>query len=75
MSILFDGILIYNKTWDAHIKHGDKALHLLWDHLFFIKHSKYSFGFLEVKYLGHIVQQDEVRGDPKKIVNTRMETP
>ena len=33
-----------------------------------IKHSKCDFEFLEVKYLGHIIVQDGVKVDPKKIV-------
>lgn len=66
--VFFYDILIYSKTWVAHVHHVDKALQLLQDHHFFTKHSKCSFGISVVEYLGHIVGQDGVWVDPKKII-------
>jgi hypothetical protein len=65
--VFFDDILIYNKTWESHIKHIDRALQLLQDHQLFVKCSKCSFGVSEVEYLGHIVIHEGVRVDPKKV--------
>lgn len=68
MLVFFDGILIYNKTWDAHVQHVDRSLQLIWENMFLIKCSKSHFGVLEVEYMGHIFGQDGVRVDPKKTV-------
>jgi hypothetical protein len=65
--VFFDDILIYNKTWQSHLAHVDKVLHLLSHHQLFLKHSKCSFRASEVDYLGHIVGKAGVRVDPKKI--------
>ena len=45
----------------------DKVLHLLSKHKIFLKQSKCAFCFFEFEYLGHIVGNDGVRVDPKKI--------
>jgi hypothetical protein len=65
--VFFDDILIYSKTWQAHLTHVDQVLHLLSKHKLFLKQSKCAFGISEVEYLGHIVGKDGVRVDPKKI--------
>jgi hypothetical protein len=65
--VFFDDILIYNKTWPSHLSHVNQVLHLLSKHQIFLKRSKCSFGASEVEYLGHIVSNDGVQVDPKKI--------
>jgi hypothetical protein len=64
--VLFDDILIYSKTWTNYLAHVDRVLHLLFQHQFFLKHYKCSFGATEVKYLGHLVGKDDIRVDLKK---------
>jgi hypothetical protein len=65
--VLFDDILIYSKTWQAHLAHVDRVLHLLFKHKMFLKQSKCAFGAYKVEYMGGIVSKDVVRVDPKKI--------
>jgi hypothetical protein len=65
--VFFDDILIYSKTWQAHLAHVDQGLHLLSKHQIFLKQFKCAFGAFEVEYLGHIVGMDGVLVDPKKI--------
>jgi hypothetical protein len=65
--VFFDDILIYSKTWQAHLTHVDQVLHILSQHKLFLKHSKCAFGTSKVEYLGHIVRKDGVWVDPKKI--------
>jgi hypothetical protein len=65
--VFFDDILIYSKTWTAHLAHVDRVLHLLSQHQLFLKQSKCAFGTSEVEYLGHLVGKAGVRVDPKKI--------
>jgi hypothetical protein len=65
--VFFDDILIYIKTWKYHLPHVDRVLHLISQHQLFLKQSKCAFGALEVEYLGHLVDKDGVRVDPKNI--------
>ncbi len=65
--VFFDDILIYSRTWAAHLQHVDVLLQLLHEHKLFIKMSKCSFGMEEVEYLSHIVGREGVKVDPKKI--------
>jgi hypothetical protein len=65
--VFFEDILIYSRTWDSHLPHVDKALHLLQENQLFVKNTKCSFGTNKVEYLGHIVSRDGVKVDPKKI--------
>jgi hypothetical protein len=65
--VFFDDILIYRKTWIDHVTHVDQVLFLLSQHQIFLKQSKCAFGASEVEYLGHLVGNDGVRVDPKKI--------
>jgi hypothetical protein len=65
--VLFDDILIYSSTWDSHLLHVDKVLHLLQDNQLFVKNTKCYFGASEVEYLGHIVSHNGVKVDQKKI--------
>jgi hypothetical protein len=64
---LFNDILIYSKTWQAHITHVDHVLHLLSQHKIFLKQSKCAFGASKVEYLGHIISKDGVQVEHKKI--------
>lgn len=65
--VIFYDILIYSKTWQAHLAHLGQVLHPLSKHQLFLKQSKCAFGASEVEYLGHIVGKDGVWVDLKKI--------
>jgi hypothetical protein len=47
--VFFDDILIYSKTWQAHLTHVDQVLHVLSKHKLFLKQSKCAFGVSEVE--------------------------
>ena len=64
--VFFDDILIYSKTWEAHLQYVDKILQIFQEHYMFVKKSKFYFGVQEVEYLGHIMGHDGVKVDPKK---------
>jgi hypothetical protein len=49
--------------------HVDNSLQLLRNNPLFVKHSKCDFGPPEVEYLDHIVSQEGVQDDPKKVVD------
>ena len=65
--VLFYDILIYSKSWEDHVRHVDRVLHLLRDKKLYAKPSKNLFGVKEVEYLGHIVSHECVKVDPNKI--------
>ena len=65
--VLFNDILIYNKSWEEHVQHVDNVLQLLKVKELYEKPSKCSFGIKEVEYLGHILSQEGVKVYPNKI--------
>ena len=67
--MFFDDILIYNPTWEDHLKHVSEVLTTLKKHQLCAKRSKCSFAQLEVEYLGHIISAQGVMADPKKVEN------
>jgi hypothetical protein len=69
--VFFDAILSYNKYWEEHVQHVDRALQLLEKQQLYAKPSKCAFGVQEVEYLGHILSHEGVRVDPNKIKATR----
>ena len=67
MLVFFDDIIIYNRSWKDHVQHVDRVLKLLEEKQLYEKTSKYFFEVQEVEYLGHIVSQEGVKVDSKKI--------
>ena len=65
--VFFDDILIYNKTWEEHLKHLDEVLSILEEHSLYAKMSKCEFGMKEILYLGHIISEKGVHVDMEKI--------
>ena len=59
--------MIYNKTWQFHIAHVDQVLQLLMDNQIFLKRFNCAFSVSKVVYLVHIVSQEGVHVDLKKI--------
>jgi hypothetical protein len=51
----FDDLLIYNKTWEEHLKHVDQILSIMEEQSLYAKESKCKIGMTEVLYLGHII--------------------
>jgi len=65
--VFFDDILIYIKTFQAHLDYVDQVIHISSKHNFFLKQSNCSFDTYKVEYLGHLVGKYGVQIDPKKI--------
>lgn len=61
--VLFDDILIYNKTWKDHLSQLDQTLQLLHENHLYAKLSKCSFGQQELEYLDHIVLEAGIKVD------------
>ncbi|XP_050227663.1 uncharacterized protein LOC126677201 [Mercurialis annua] len=63
---LYD-ILIYSRTEEEHAHHLRIVLQTLREHQLYAKFSKYEFWLEEVAFLEHVVSQNGIKVDPKKI--------
>jgi hypothetical protein len=62
-----DDILIFSKSEAEHQAHVRLVLAVLKRERVFVCKAKSSFAQLEIKYLGHIVDKQGIRHDPKKV--------
>jgi transposase InsO family protein len=62
-----DDILIYSKTYEDHLKHLDAVLGKLTNAGFTINLDKCVFGKQEVKFLGHVISDRQVKVDPDRV--------
>jgi hypothetical protein len=53
--VFFDDILVYNKTWQEHMRHLDEVLSIMEAQSLYAKESKCEFGMTKLLYLGHII--------------------
>ena len=67
MSVFFDDILIYNKSWEEYVQHFDRVLQLVKEKQLYGKISKCLFGVYKIEYFDHIVSYEGVKTNPKKI--------
>jgi hypothetical protein len=65
--VFFDDLLIYNKTWEEHLRHVDQILSIMEEQSLYAKESKCEFGMIEVLYLGHIIGAKGVQVHQEKI--------
>jgi hypothetical protein len=67
MLVFFDDILVYSKTKEEHLEHLNVVLTKLRAHNLFAKLKKCVFATKQVEYLGHVISEQGVGTDPKKI--------
>jgi hypothetical protein len=65
--VIFDDLLIYNKTWEEHLKHVDEILGIMEKKYLYAKESKCEIGMTKVLYLGHIIGEKRVHVHQDKI--------
>jgi hypothetical protein len=65
--VFTDDILIYSQNEQDHEEHLRKVLQRLRDCYLYAKLSKCKFWISEVLFLGHIINQDGLVVDPKKV--------
>ena len=65
--VFLDDILIYSKNEKEHEEHLRSTLQLLWEHELYAKLSKCDFYRDRIHYLGHIISDEGISVDPKKI--------
>ena len=69
--VFLDDILIYSKSEEEHEQHLRMVLQVLTDHQLYAKLRKCSFYQKQIHYLGHIISEDGIAVDPKKIESIR----
>ena len=67
VSVFFNDIHFYSRTWEEHLQHIESVLHILKEQQFYAKLSKCKFGLTKMIYLGHIIRVDGVRVHEEKI--------
>jgi hypothetical protein len=62
-----DDILVYSKTEEEHEQHLRMVLQVLREHQLYAKLSKCFFCQRQIHYLGHIIYEEGIAVDPKKV--------
>ena len=65
--VFIDDILVYSKDWENHDKHLQVVLETLRKERLYAKLSKCEFWLRKVSFLGHIVLEEGIQVDPKKV--------
>ena len=65
--IYLDDILIFSRTWEDHLRNVGAVLQRLRDSKLYAKLSKCEFGKESVEFLGHVVSNEGVSVDAKKV--------
>ncbi|XP_020266248.1 uncharacterized protein LOC109841713 [Asparagus officinalis] len=65
--VFIDDILIYLRSQAEHEQHLRLALHTMREHQLYVKFSKYEFWLSEVRFLGHIINREDIVVDPAKV--------
>lgn len=65
--IFFDDILVYSRTMEDHKLHLREVLRVLKENHLYAKCSKCKFGCVRVDYFGHVITENGISVDPRKL--------
>jgi hypothetical protein len=65
--VFLDDILVYSKSKEEHEQHLRMVLQVLREHQLYAKLRKFSFYQRQIHYLGHIILEEGIFVDPKKV--------
>ena len=65
--VFIDDILVYSRTIEKHELHLKIVLEKLREKKPYVKFSKYKFSLGKVTFLGHVVSEEGIYGDPLKV--------
>ena len=65
--VFFNDILVYNASYEDHVKHLAQVFELLSKDQWLVKFSKCCFAQQSINYLGHVVSAQGVSTDPSKV--------
>ena len=66
-----DDIILFSKTFEAHLKHSEIVFDRLRQHHLKLKPTKCHFALPETNYLGFVVNGRGIRPDPNKVQSIR----
>jgi hypothetical protein len=53
--VIFDDLLVYNRTWEEHLWHVKDILTIMEEQSLFSKEVDCEFGLIEILYLGNVI--------------------
>jgi hypothetical protein len=53
--VFLDDLVIYNKTWEDHLRHVDEILSIMGEKSLFSMEEKCKFGLTEIPYPGNVI--------------------
>lgn len=62
-----DDMVVHSRTIDEHVRHLDVLFTTLRQHKLTVKLGKCHFAMEEVKYLGHLISQGQIKPNPEKV--------
>jgi hypothetical protein len=65
--VFIDNILVYSSSEEEHIEHLTVVLQTLWQEKLYAKFSKCEFWLKSVAFLGHVISDNGIAGDPRKV--------
>ena len=65
--VFIDDILVYSRTREEHAEHLRAVFQLLRDHQLYAKLGKCQFWMESVSFLGHIISEQGISVDPRKV--------
>ena len=65
--VFLDDILFYSRSEEEYLNHLRQVFEVLREHQLYAKDSKCEFLKTEIHYLGHIISNEGIRMDPKKV--------
>ena len=70
-----DDLLVYSTTFNEHLKHLKETFRQIHKQELYVKLTKCEFARAKMEYLGHIIGNDGIQTDPKKIESVRKVRP
>jgi hypothetical protein len=65
--VLFDDLLIYNRTWEEHLRHVDEILNIMEEQSLFSEEANCKFRMTKILYQGHVIGVEGVKVHQEKI--------
>ena len=65
--VYLDDILIFNRSWEEHVRQFRQVLNTLHQHRLYLNMEKCSFAINNIKYFGYVIDSTSIHVDPEKV--------
>jgi Reverse transcriptase (RNA-dependent DNA polymerase)/RNase H-like domain found in reverse transcriptase/Integrase zinc binding domain/Integrase core domain/Chromo (CHRromatin Organisation MOdifier) domain len=65
--VYIDDVLVFSKNMDEHLDHLEQIFKVMQDNQYYLKRTKCEFGLRSIAFLGHIISEDGVEPNPRKL--------